>query len=168
MSNMRQLRAHHCAQAKQTHYELERQTCPSQVEGQTFPSHLKQNKGTGNGIRSLFSRTRWEPQIQIPSRSVHLTFRANSHESSSVVLSISRFSRLAVTRAWIFALVQGAHICLECACVFTLRRFLRGLMPEHQNTIRRDVNLPLLRGLFRWQRSRCALERSGSFSAKAR
>ena len=30
----------------ETHYQLERQTCPSQVEGQTFPSHLKQNKGT--------------------------------------------------------------------------------------------------------------------------
>ena len=52
------------------------------MEGQTFPSHLKQNKGTGNGIRSLCSRTRWEPQIQIPTRSVHRTFQASGHESS--------------------------------------------------------------------------------------
>ena len=59
------------------------QTCPFQVEGQTFPSHLKQNKGTGNGIRSLCSRTRWESQIQIPTRSVHQTFQANGHESTS-------------------------------------------------------------------------------------
>ena len=73
----------HTTVLKQTHHELERQTCPSQVEGQTFPSNLKQNKGTGNGIRSLCSRTRWESQIQIPTRSVHQTFRASSHESSS-------------------------------------------------------------------------------------
>ena len=48
-----------------------------------IPSHLKQNKETGNGIHSLCCRTRWEPQSQIPIRSVHQTFRANSHESSS-------------------------------------------------------------------------------------
>ena len=35
------------------------------------------------GIRSLCSRTRWAPQIQIPTRSVHQTFRASSHESST-------------------------------------------------------------------------------------
>ena len=81
------------------------QTCPCQVEGQTFPSHLKQNKGTGNSIRSLCSRTRWEPQIQIPTRSVHQTFQANGHENSSrCACHISILSRLAVTRAWIFAL----------------------------------------------------------------
>ena len=68
---------------KQTHYKLERQTCPSQVEGQTFPSCLKQNTGSAKGIRSLCSRTRWEPQTQIPTRSVHQTLQANSHESST-------------------------------------------------------------------------------------
>ena len=30
----------------ETHHQLKRQTCPSQVEGQTFPTNLRQNKGT--------------------------------------------------------------------------------------------------------------------------
>ena len=81
MSNMRQLLRIQLCSSK-TNNELEQQTCPSQVEGQTFPSHVKQNKGTGNGIRSWSSHTRWEPQVQIPTRSVHPRFRASSHESS--------------------------------------------------------------------------------------
>ena len=43
----------------------------------------KQNKGTAQRRSSLHSRTCWETPIQIPTRSVHKTFQASGHESSS-------------------------------------------------------------------------------------
>ena len=70
----------------ETHHQLERQTCPSQVEGHTFPSHMKQNKGT---------RKR---------HSFVLRVLTHAGRVPAVVLSFSQFSRLAVTRAWLFAL----------------------------------------------------------------
>ena len=82
-----------------------RQTCHFQVEGQTFPSHLKQNKGTGNGIRSLCSRTRWgNLKFRFQHGPFTKRFRPVVTRVPAVVLSISRFSRLAATRARIFAL----------------------------------------------------------------
>ena len=54
------------------------------------------HKGTRKSIQSVRSRTCWEPQIQIPTPVVTRV--------PAVVLSISRFSRLAVTRAWLFAM----------------------------------------------------------------
>ena len=54
-------------------------SCPSQVEGLT----RNRTRELYKDIRSLCSRTCWEPQIQIPTRSVQ--------KSGHVVLSISRF-----------------------------------------------------------------------------
>ena len=66
---------------------------------------LETKKGTGNGIRSLCSRTRWG---NLKFRFQHGPFtkrvRPMVTRVQAVVLSISRFSRIAATRARIFAL----------------------------------------------------------------
>ena len=97
MSNMRQLRANNCAEAQQTHYELERQTCPSQVEGQTFLL-------TWNRTRKL--ETAFILCVLVHAGNLKFRFRHGPFTKRfgpvvtrvpAVVLSISRFSRLAVT-----------------------------------------------------------------------
>ena len=87
-------------QTKQTHEELERQACPPQMEGQTFPSYLKQNKGTGKGIRSLCSRTAGNLNFRFQHGPFTKRFGPN-HES---------FSRCAFH---ISMLPTRSHTCLD-------------------------------------------------------
>ena len=76
-----------CVQkCKQFCEELNRNTLPTGETNMSFSSgrtDKKQNKGTLQRHSSLRSRTCWGPSIQIPTRSVHQTFQARDHESSS-------------------------------------------------------------------------------------
>ena len=91
-------------QTKQTHNELERQTYPSQVEGQTFPSHLKQNKELEKAFVLCVLAHAGHLKFRFQNGPFTKRFGPEVMRVPAVVLSISRISRLAVTRAWIFAL----------------------------------------------------------------
>ena len=99
------------------------------------------------GIRSLCFRTRWHLKFRFQHGPFARRFGPMVTRVPPVMLSISHFFRLTVTRAWIFALYKlieetgtyshlselsvscmrvsvftaspGAHICLKCAYVFT-------------------------------------------------
>ena len=77
----------HCVQkCKQFCEELNRNTQPTGETNMSFSSGRtdnKHNKRTAQRHSLLRSRTCWEPPIQIPTRSVHRTFQASDHESSS-------------------------------------------------------------------------------------
>ena len=97
---LRQLHAYNCAQAKQAHYELERQTCPSQVEGQTRNRTRELYKDVRRYVVALAGNLK----VRFQHGPFTKRFRPVVTRVPAVVLSKSRFSRLAVTRAWLLAL----------------------------------------------------------------
>ena len=118
--------------------QLNRDTLPTGETRETNMSfssgmtYLKQNKGTRKSMPSLLSRTCWEPQIQIPTRSFQKTFHASGHESSRrCAFQISILS----TRS---------HTCLFFALNTLIRRDgdLQSLWPASSENVL--VNLLLL------------------------
>ena len=86
----------------ETHYQLERQTCPSQVEGQT----RNRTRELYKDIRRYVLAHAGDLQFRFQHGPFTKRFKPVITRVPAVVLSISRFSRLAVARAWLFALNQ--------------------------------------------------------------
>ena len=82
-----------------THYEQERQTCPSQVEGQTRNRTKELEKAFRHYVLPHAGNLKFRFQ-----HGPFTSFRPVVKRVPAVVLSICRFSRLALTRAWWFAL----------------------------------------------------------------
>ena len=86
----------------ETHYQLERQTCPSQVEGQT----RNRTRELYKDIRRYVLAHAGDLQFRFQHGPFTKRFKPEITRVPAVVLSISRFSRLAVARALLFALNQ--------------------------------------------------------------
>ena len=99
-----------CVQkCKQFCEELNRNTQPTgetNMSSSSGKTDKKQNKGTVQRHSLLRSRTCWRPQFRFQHGPFTKRFRPVITRVPAVVLSISRYSRLAVARAWLFALNQ--------------------------------------------------------------
>ena len=80
------------------------QTCPFHVEGQTFPSHLKQIRELETAFVHCVPVHAGNLKFRFQHGPFPKRFRPMVTRVPAIVLSISRFSRLAATRARIFAL----------------------------------------------------------------